>query len=102
MEALLTDMLNNEEYAAALLDIAVTRSARRLALAAKLAGMGVDIILMADDFCTQLDLMMSLPMWASLVQGVTGYRHPGSRRQTKPDILVLFHSDGAVDDSSPT
>ncbi len=92
MEALLTDMLANQEFAAALLDRVTKISA---GLAAKVASMGVDIILMADDFGTQLDLMMSLAMWRRWFKErlATVIR---AAKEANPGVLVFFHSDGAV------
>lgn len=92
MEALLIDMLVNQDFAAALLDRATQISA---ALATRIAGAGVDVVWMADDFGTQQDLMVSLPMWEHWFKGRLA-TVIAAAKAANPQALVAFHSDGAV------
>jgi len=92
MEALLTDMLVNRDFAVALLDRATQISA---ALATRIASRGVDVIWMADDFGTQLNLMMSLPMWQHWFKGRLAMVIAAAK-SANPQVLVAFHSDGAI------
>lgn len=97
MEALLLDMLTNEDYATALLDRVTGISA---GLAAHVAAAGVDVVWMADDFGTQIDLMMSLPMWRRWFKGRLA-EVVAAAKQANPQALVAFHSDGAISQIIP-
>jgi uroporphyrinogen decarboxylase len=92
MEALLTDLHLNQDFAACLLDRVTAISA---GLADRVARTGVDIILLADDFGTQLDLMMSPSMWRRWFKERLA-TVIGAARSANPDVLVVFHSDGAI------
>jgi len=97
MEQILCDMFENPGYANILFDRATKISGD---MAAAIAESGADIVWLADDFGTQRDLMMSLPMWrewfkARLAEVVR-------RAKTKnPQILAALHSDGKVDSIIP-
>lgn len=97
MEQLLIDFMVNPDIAEALL-AEVTR--RISLLAQRMAEASVDILHLADDLGTQLAPMISLSTFREFIK-------PGlatvvdSAKQVKPDILVLFHSDGHVQEFIP-
>jgi uroporphyrinogen decarboxylase len=97
MEQLFIDMYENSELLTALLD-KVTEML--IDVCVKKANAGVDVLLLADDFGTQINLMMSMEHWKfwfrdrimKVIKAV---------KRAKPDIIVAFHSDGAVEKLIP-
>jgi len=59
------------------------------------AAAGIDVLLLADDFGTQRELIMSLELWDRwFLRGLE--RMIARARHANPEIIVAFHSDGAV------
>ena len=97
MEQLLSDMLLEPEIATALLD-RVTEI--MTGFAARVASMGVDIVWTADDFGTQRGLLMSTSMWERWFKARLA-RVIQAAKDANPDVLVAFHSDGAIEPLIP-
>jgi uroporphyrinogen decarboxylase len=97
MEQLFVDMYENQDMLTVLLE-KVTDMLIEVCL--KKARAGVDVLLLADDFGTQLDLMMSLELWdywfKNRIKKVID-----AVKSERPDIVVAFHSDGAVEKLIP-
>lgn len=93
MQALLTDMLMNEDFASALLERVTEISA---GLATQLATMGVDIIMISDDFGTQRGLLVSLAMWRRWFKERLA-RVISAAKAVNPHVLMVFDSDGAIE-----
>ena len=92
MERLMMDLMLEPDIAKVLLDRVTEIVA---ALATKVASMGVDIIWTGDDFGTQKALMMSTAMWerwfkTRIAQVID------AAKSGNPDVLFVFHSDGAI------
>ncbi len=97
MENLLCDLHTEPEMVAVLLDKVCELCIEHARLAASI---GADVILMADDFGTQISTYISpadFRKWFKpRLAGVIA-----AAKQVNPDILVHFHSDGAVQDFIP-
>lgn len=97
LEQVLVDMHENPALLEALLD-RVEAVVTEICLAKVKAG--VDVILLADDFGTQIDLMMSLESWDRWFRaGFT--RIIAKIKAANPGVFVAFHSDGAVEKLIP-
>ncbi len=90
MELLLADLFLNPEFAAALFDRV---AALRCHQAQTLAVLGIDVLVLGDDVAMQAGMMLSPTMWRKwfrprLAQVI------GAARRARPEILILYHSDG--------
>ncbi len=90
MEALMSDMLQNPEMAAALLD---RITALRVFQARKFAQLGVDVLSLGDDIAMQTGMMISPRMWRKWLKPRLA-EVIGAAREANPDILVQYHTDG--------
>jgi len=97
MEQLLIDFMVHPEMAHALLDEVTSRLA---VMAERMAAAAVDILRLADDLGTQLAPMMSLDTFRRFIKPRLATVIASAKR-VKPDILVLFHSDGHVQEFIP-
>jgi len=97
MENLLVDFLVNPEVAEALLDRLThtgVESARRAAAA------GVDVLETGDDVGTQRGMMMSPALWRQWLKGRLA-QVIAAAKAVKPDLIVLYHSDGNIEHIIP-
>ena len=93
MELLLTDFVDNAEFATTLLD---RITAKREIQAAAYAELGVDIICLGDDVGTQQGMLMSLPMWRRWLKPPLA-RVIAAAKRVRPDVLINYHSDGNME-----
>lgn len=90
MELLLTDCIDNPEFAETLLD-RITE--KRRVQAARFAEMGVDVIRLGDDIASQRGMLMSMLMWRTwLKQRLATVI--AAARAVRPAVLIFYHSDG--------
>jgi uroporphyrinogen decarboxylase len=94
MDTFLVDMLEDEEFAEALLD---KLTEIRIGMAQKYAGAGVDLIMLGDDVSTQLAMMMSVSLWRRMLKPRLK-KIIDAARQVKSDILIFYHGDGNLQD----
>jgi len=92
MEQLMIDMYINEELFETLLDKVMEII---ISLCCEKVKSGIDVILLADDFGTQRDLMMSPPMWERWFKKRLK-KIISCIKNVNPDIIIAFHSDGAI------
>jgi uroporphyrinogen decarboxylase len=97
MDRLFMDMVDNPEYAAALLDAIVERNCTAARI---MAEAGVDMVQMGDDVGMQDRLMMSPAQWRTWFKPRLA-RMIATAKRIKPDILTWYHSDGKVDPIVP-
>jgi len=90
MENFMVDMIENEDFANALLD-EITKI--RISMAEKYAKSGVDILMLGDDVSTQLDMMMNPDLWRKVIKPRLASVIRAAK-VNKPDILVFYHGDG--------
>jgi len=84
------DLYFNKKFAQYLLDKLVELN---IESAIKNASTGVDAIYTGDDIATQNDLMMSSEMWRKWFK--KRYKNIiDEAKKSRPDVLVMFHSDG--------
>jgi uroporphyrinogen decarboxylase len=96
-EALIMDMMTNQDFAACLLDKITALS---IANAVFFADSGVDVLLTGDDFGMQERMIISPEMWrewfkpryAALISAA---------KEANPDLLVFYHSDGMIEPIIP-
>lgn len=90
MELLLEDLLLRPEFAAALFDCI---TAIRCKQARMLAQAGVDVLVLGDDVAMQEGMLLSPAMWREwLYPRLAQVIH--AARSRRPDLLILYHSDG--------
>lgn len=94
MENLLCDMLADHEMAAACLDRMSNFQAK---IAARVAALGVDMIIYGDDVGTQKALMMSKEQWRQWIKPTTR-AVIAAAKQVNPDVICYYHSDGNIFD----
>ena len=97
MERLFTDMVFAPELAAAVLD---PITSLRVAAARHLAAAGADILSLGDDVAMQTGLLMSKATWRQWL-GPRLKAVIDAAKAVKPDILIHYHSDGAITDLIP-
>jgi len=97
MDRLFEDILHQDEKAMVLLDKITERT---VAGARAFAKAGVDILYTGDDVAMQTGLMMSRKMWRQWFMPRLE-RVILAARQTRPDILIKYHSDGKINDLIP-
>jgi uroporphyrinogen decarboxylase len=69
----------------------------RIIQARRFAALGVDILRLGDDVCTQKGLMMGLETYRTFLKERTRMIIRAAK-QVKPDLLVFMHCDGRVAD----
>jgi uroporphyrinogen decarboxylase len=94
MEQLLMDFLADPEIGHA---ICRRIADLRIRQARKYAELGVDVLRLGDDVCTQKGLMMSLETYRAFLKEPTRQIIQAAK-QVKPDLLVFMHCDGCVAD----
>jgi uroporphyrinogen decarboxylase len=90
LDQLLVDFVDNREFAEALLDEIVTRSAF---MAARYAEAGVDFIYTGDDVGTERAMLISPATWRRFLKPRLA-RVIQAARRVRPDIPVFYHCDG--------
>jgi uroporphyrinogen decarboxylase len=92
MEKLLTDMMLQTEYVIPLFKACAEYQTQ---VGLKLIELGVDAIWFGDDFGTQTNLIIPPDTFREQLKPI--YKRMADKlRQTKPDIILILHSDGAV------
>jgi uroporphyrinogen decarboxylase len=91
-EKMLSDLILNLDFAAALLD-RINSSA--IANAVRLAEAGVDVIFTGDDVGTERGMLMSPHMWREWLKPRVKEMNFAAKK-VKPDLLIHFHSDGDI------
>lgn len=92
LEKFLMDMATGEEYVNVLLDKVKAFS---IGIGKRLAELGVDGIWFGDDFGAQNGMMISPRMWRKIFK--PRYQELFQEfRAANPDLLIMYHSDGAV------
>jgi uroporphyrinogen decarboxylase len=97
MERLLMDFADGSPFAEVLLD---RICGLRVEQARRYAALGVDVIRMGDDIASQRGLLMALPLWRRWIKPRLA-RVIAAAREARPDVLILYHSDGNVTDAIP-
>ncbi|NPV54477.1 MAG: hypothetical protein HPY71_13340 [Firmicutes bacterium] len=97
LENLLMDFVQNEAFAAALLDKVTSLSEETAAIMAKV---DVDILVTGDDVGMQSRMMMSPSMWRKWLKPRLA-RVIKAARNVKRDILIFYHSCGYVEPIIP-
>lgn len=97
MDLLFEDMAYRPDMAAALLDHI---TAQREFAAREFARRGADILELGDDVAMQTGLMMIRRTWREWL-GPRLRRVIEAARSANPDIVVKYHSDGAITDLIP-
>ncbi len=97
MEKLMIDFVENEEFAATLLDKITDR---RVQAFRAFAEAGCDFIRCGDDVGMQHTMMMSPSMWRDWLKPRLA-RCIAAARAVVPDIPVLYHSDGYIEPIIP-
>lgn len=69
-------------------------------MARKMVACGVDIIHMADDLGSQRGLLLSVEMFRKFFKKRLK-KIIGKAKEVNPDILIFFHSDGAIEELIP-
>jgi len=96
-EEFLSDLLLNKDFAHALLDKLYTF---QLVTGKTLAGLGVDILWLGDDFGTQHSLIVSPDTWREFFKPrYAGLIH--EFRKINPDVKIAYHSDGNIETLLP-
>jgi len=97
MEQYMLDLAMGADYIEALLEKAHRWS---LGVAQELARRGVDAIWFGDDFGSQTGLMVSPRMWRRVFKPLYANIFEAAKAEN-PDLLVIFHTDGAVAELLP-
>jgi uroporphyrinogen decarboxylase len=92
LEKFMVDMAMGESYVGALLDKVKAFS---IGIGKKLVELGVDGIWTGDDFGSQNGMMVSPAMWRAMFKPRFAEIF-GELKSTNPNVLVMYHSDGAV------
>ncbi len=94
MEQWMMDAFLNHEFLSALLD---RITGILIEMARRFVKAGVDILRLGDDVGTQRAMMMSPQMWRSWLKPRLSAIIQ-SAREVKPNIPILYHSDGYIED----
>jgi uroporphyrinogen decarboxylase len=97
MEELMADMMSEEESAGFLLDKITDLACFRVR---KFAEAGADIIALGDDIGMQNSIMMSKSFYAEWIKPRLR-KIIRSAKDTKPDVLIQYHSCGYIVDLIP-
>ena len=92
IERLYVDFFERPDYVRALFE---ALAERRCFQARRFAEAGVDVLRIGDDIATQVGLIVGPPMYREWIQPYHA-RVTAAARAVKPDIQVLYHSDGAL------
>jgi uroporphyrinogen decarboxylase len=92
MEKLFVDFHERPDYVHALFE---TIAQRRCFQARRFAEAGVDVLRIGDDIATQESLLISPAMYREWIKPYHA-RVIEAGRRAKPDLHVLYHSDGAL------
>ena len=90
MENFMVDMVEDPDFACALLD-QITEI--RIGMAEKYAKSGIDILMLGDDVSTQLNMMMNPEEWRNMLKPRLASVIQAAKNN-KPDILIFYHGDG--------
>lgn len=96
-EAFLTDLMVNKDFAHALLDRIF---GFQMVTGSKLAGLGVDMLWLGDDFGTQHSLIVSPEIWREFFKPRYA-RLIEAFRRINPDVKIAYHSDGNIESLLP-
>jgi uroporphyrinogen decarboxylase len=92
MEKFMVDLVSREPYIDLLLDRCMAFS---IGIAKNLVRLGVDGIWTGDDFGSQNGMMVSPRMWRAMFK--PRFKEVFQEiRSASPDVLILYHCDGAV------
>lgn len=69
-------------------------------VSAKIASLGIDMIVFGDDVGTQKSMMMSKDIWNRQIR-FTMERCIGAAKRANPEVLAYYHSDGNILDIIP-
>ncbi len=94
MQQLLMDFLAEPEIGHAVCQCITDH---RIIQARRFAALGVDILRLGDDVCTQKGLMMSIETYRTYLKQRTRAIIQAAK-EIKPDLLVFMHCDGRVAD----
>ena len=94
MDAMLTDMAADEDYANALFDKIMEFP---LKAGLHMIEAGVDMVWLGDDVATQRNMMISMPMWRKYFKSRYAEIFEAFRR-AKKDIVIAYHSCGNCTD----
>lgn len=97
MDALFYDMYHRPELATLLFDHITDRKAYA---AARYAESGIDVVKLADDMAMQTGLMMSRETWRQWFEPRLR-RVIAAAKEANPEVLIWYHSDGAITDLIP-
>ena len=93
MEQLLMDFLAEPEIGHA---ICQRLGYFRVEQARRLAALGIDILRLGDDVCTQKGLLMGLDIYRTFLKDRTRSIIRAAK-EVNPDLLVFMHCDGRVE-----
>ena len=94
MERLLMDFLAEPEMGHAICQCIADL---RIEQARRLAALGVDVLRLGDDVCTQKGLLMSLGTYRTFLKEPTRAIIRAAK-EVNPDLLVFMHCDGRVEE----
>jgi uroporphyrinogen decarboxylase len=97
MQALLSDMATNQDFAHELFE-QLTRYS--MIAGRELAGAGVDVIWLGDDFGTQHRMLLSPRMWREFIKERYA-RIIAALKSARPGIKVAYHCDGYIEPIIP-
>jgi len=97
MEQYMLDLAMGADYIEQLL---VKSHHWSLGIAQELAHRGVDAIWFGDDFGSQTGLLLSPRMWRRIFKPLYANIFAAAKAEN-PDLLIIFHSDGAVAELLP-
>lgn len=97
MDRLLLDLYESPEFAQALFG---QLCVRRASQARRYAEAGVDVVRIGDDIATQTGLFLSPKLYREQLQPHHA-RAVAAARASKPDLPVLYHSDGNLTELLP-
>ncbi len=92
LQKFMTDMAMGEDYVEALIDRTMGWS---VAIGKQLVELGVDGIWTGDDFGAQNGMMISPVMWRKIFKPRMAEVF-SEFRSVNPDVLVMYHCDGAI------
>jgi len=92
IDRLFLDFYERPDYVRALFE---ALAQRRCFQARRFVEAGVDVLRIGDDIATQVGLIVGPPMYREWIQPYHA-RVTAAARAVKPDIQVLYHSDGAL------
>jgi uroporphyrinogen decarboxylase len=97
MDNFLLDLAANPEFARALLE---RIAEQKIAAAVQYARAGVDVLLIGDDWGHERGLFMSPATWREFFRPLL-QREVAAVRAVRPDVLIAYHSCGAIEPLLP-